>query len=89
MINFASAERHWSFPIKPSVSLYHKRTNKMFKFPTQLGPAEDWPEGSQEWALRIANRLNYTIPFDGDATRAFIEANPHIFEAGHAANAAE
>jgi hypothetical protein len=34
---------------------------KRYRFPPILGPAEDWPTGSVEWALRLANKLNYTI----------------------------
>src|SRR6516164_6117375 len=34
---------------------------KLYRFPPMLGPADEWPAGSAEWALRLANELNYTV----------------------------
>jgi hypothetical protein len=31
-----------------------------------LGPADEYPAGSAEWALRLANELNYTVRNAGD-----------------------
>jgi hypothetical protein len=39
---------------------------KLYRFPPMLGPADECPAGSAEWALRLANELNYTVRNAGD-----------------------
>jgi hypothetical protein len=39
---------------------------KLYRFPPMLGPADECLAGSAEWALRLANELNYTVRNAGD-----------------------
>lgn len=37
--------------------LHASRGGELYQFPPMLGPQEDWPQGSPEWAERASNRL--------------------------------
>jgi hypothetical protein len=47
-------------PLNSRTAQRVRRRAETYDFPPMLGPAEDWPEGSPDYALRLGNQLNYT-----------------------------